>query len=296
MPLELDVLEAAAAVLLLATEHMVRAIEEITLNQGIDPRSAVLVGGGGAAGFNCVAIARRLRCERVVMPAVGSVLSAAGALMSDLVDERAATLVTTSGNFDHSRVTVVLDDLERQCEEFLAGPGAHAVESSVEFTAEARYPDQIWELAVPLPPGRMRDPDDVERLREAFHDVHGDVFAIADRDSAIEIVGWRARARARLRDESTPILDERIREQPPRSARTAYFRGRGSLELPVLSPAAIEQDVVVPGPALVELPATTVVIDERASFVRTRSGSLVIDPGDSSRGDTKSDCMVDSRQ
>ena len=44
--------EAAAAVLELATEQMVRAIEEITVNQGIDPRGAVLVGGGGAAGLN----------------------------------------------------------------------------------------------------------------------------------------------------------------------------------------------------------------------------------------------------
>ena len=281
--------------LLLATEHMVRAIEEITLNQGIDPRSAVLVGGGGAAGFNCVAIARRLGCQRVVMPAVGSVLSATGALMSDLVDERAATLVTTSGNFDHAGVTAVLDELERQCREFLAGPGANAVESSVEFSAEARYPDQIWELAVSLPQGRMRQADDVERLRDAFHDVHEDVFAIADRDSPIEIVGWRARARARLRDERTPMLDEGLREQPPRATRTAYFRGRGAVEVPVLSPAAIEQDTVVTGPALVELPATTVVIDDNASFVRTTSGSLVIDPVWTPDG-MKSGPMVDSRQ
>ena len=42
---------------------MVAAIEEITVNQGIDPRGAVLVGGGGAAGFNAVAIARRLGCR-----------------------------------------------------------------------------------------------------------------------------------------------------------------------------------------------------------------------------------------
>ena len=45
-----------------------RAIEEITIHQGIDPREAVLVGGGGAAGFNAVAIARRLGCPEVIMP------------------------------------------------------------------------------------------------------------------------------------------------------------------------------------------------------------------------------------
>ena len=63
-PLGLGLEEAAAAVLALATEKMVGAIEEITINQGIDPRAAVLVGGGGAAGLNAVAIARRLGCRR----------------------------------------------------------------------------------------------------------------------------------------------------------------------------------------------------------------------------------------
>ena len=61
--LGLELEEAAAAVLALATEKMVGAIEEITVNQGIDPRAAVLVGGGGAAGLNAVAVARRLGCR-----------------------------------------------------------------------------------------------------------------------------------------------------------------------------------------------------------------------------------------
>ena len=48
--LELAQADAASAVIRLATENMVRAIESSTLNQGIDPRNAVLVAGGGAAG------------------------------------------------------------------------------------------------------------------------------------------------------------------------------------------------------------------------------------------------------
>ena len=60
--LGLSVEEArAAAVLALATEKMVGAIDEITVNQGIDPRAAVLVGGGGAAGINAVAVGEAAR-------------------------------------------------------------------------------------------------------------------------------------------------------------------------------------------------------------------------------------------
>ncbi len=85
--------EAAAAIMAVATERMVQAIEEITVNQGVDPRSAVLVGGGGAAGLNAVAIARRLGSRRVVIPQAGAVLSARGALMSDLTSEYAAAVL-----------------------------------------------------------------------------------------------------------------------------------------------------------------------------------------------------------
>ena len=80
--LGLSVEEAAAAVFTLATEKMVGAIDEITVNQGIDPATAVLIGGGGAAGLNAVAVGRRLGCAGVLIPEAGSVLSAAGALMS----------------------------------------------------------------------------------------------------------------------------------------------------------------------------------------------------------------------
>ena len=67
---------------------MVGAIEEITINQGIDPREAVLVGGGGAAGLNAVGDRRAgCGCPEVIIPAVGAALSAAGALMSDLTRE-----------------------------------------------------------------------------------------------------------------------------------------------------------------------------------------------------------------
>ena len=49
-PLGLDLNEAASAILTLATERMVTAIEEITLNKGIDPRQGLLIGGGGGGG------------------------------------------------------------------------------------------------------------------------------------------------------------------------------------------------------------------------------------------------------
>ena len=111
-PLRLGLHEAANAILTLATENMIHAIEEITINQGIDPSSAVLVGGGGAGGLNAVRIARRLGCPGVVIPAVGATLSAASALMSDLSAEYSATYFTTSADFEYGRVNDTLKQLD----------------------------------------------------------------------------------------------------------------------------------------------------------------------------------------
>jgi N-methylhydantoinase A len=274
-PLRLDLHEAALAVVRLATERMVGAIEEITLNQGIDPRDAVLVGGGGAAGLNIVAIARRLGCRRVLIPDVGAALSAAGALISELAAEEASTFFTTSSSFDFDGVNRALRVLEERCAAFVAGPGAGALETTVELAAEARYPHQVWELEVPLRGSRFSSPAHVEQLRQDFHALHEEVFAIADVESPIELVAWRARVRCRLRERPPgAVATAAAREDAPRRA---YFRERGLVEAPVRFFEAMRPGEPLDGPAIVESPVTTVVVDVGAVAERVATGSLSVD-------------------
>jgi N-methylhydantoinase A len=275
--LGLDLYPAAAAVLQLATEHMVRAIEEITVNQGIDPRTAVLVGGGGAAGLNVVAIARRLGCSRVVIPEVGAVLSAAGALMSTLTADFATTFYTTSTCFDAERVNAILDYLEMRCRDFIAGPGQGTMAATIQLTAEARYPHQIWELEVPLPRERFSGPSEIELLRQDFHAVHKEMFAISDPESAIEIVGWRARVQCRLRETEVGARSPRLIDAADGSRRT-YFPPTGLIDTRVRLFDAMEPGAILEGPAIVESPVTTVVIEPNASATRTHTGNLYILP------------------
>ena len=122
--LGLSLHEAAAAIMSVATENMVHAIEDITVNQGIDPREAAIVGGGGAAGLNAVAIARRLGCAQVILPEVAAALSAHGALISELRAEYSGTLYTSTGGFDFNGVNALLEALEDKCRAFIQGPGA----------------------------------------------------------------------------------------------------------------------------------------------------------------------------
>jgi N-methylhydantoinase A len=280
-PLGLTVEDAATAVLRLTTEHMVRAIEDITLGRGIDPRDAVLVAGGGAAGINAVAIARRLECAQVVFPELGAALSAVGALISDLTADYAATLRARSDTFDLAAATATLRELAERCRRFGEGPGAGAVATRIEFTAEARYPGQVWELEVPLRGPRFESAADVEALSSDFHDHHMDVFATCDRNSPIEVIGWRARVQCQLVESAAIAAASRCTGAGrPDSTRSVRFAGHPDpLQTIVRSFEAIAPGEELVGPAIVESPVTTIVIEPGARAIAVPGGSLVVAVG-----------------
>ncbi len=278
-PMNLSLEEAAAAVISIATENMVQAIVDITVNQGIDPRDAILIGGGGAAGINSTAIGRRLGSERVIIPEVGAALSAAGAMMSDLHAQYTRTFFATSDDFDSEGVNAILDMLEASCNQFINGPGQDSLDQTIEFFAEARYPEQVWEIEVPLASSRFESDADVQALVSEFHKVHEDIFAINDPESGVEVVGWTASVKCRLRESESGSLATREFKTSVDGTRKVYFSGHGHVDATVRRFEAMKEGEVLQGPAIIESPFTTVVVDPGATAERRASGSVSIVPG-----------------
>ncbi len=276
-PLGLTVEDAAASILSVATENMVQAISDITVDQGIDPADAVLIGGGGAAGLNSIYIARRLGCPTLLIPETGAGLSAAGALMSDLSNEYRATFFTTSDGFDRDSVNLTLDCLRAEAQAFIDGPGSNAVSSEIEFAVEARYASQVWEIEVPLPFDRFSNDDQLDALNEAFHAMHERIFAVRDPGSVIEYVGWTATARCGLRAGGPGRLAAG-KGHDVSGTRKVYFAGEGTVEATLYDFEAMESGKQHMGPAIIESPFTTVIADSATGFERTASGSLLMRP------------------
>lgn len=279
-PLGLSVEDAALAVVRIATENMVQAIMDITVNQGIDPRGAVLIGGGGAAGLNSERIAARLGCPKVLIPDVGAGLSAAGALMSDLVTEYRGTHFTRSDRFDFDGVNTVLNGLGERSAAFTAGPGARSLSSEITFSAEARYPHQVWEIDVPLRKSCFEGEADVRDLVADFHAAHREVFAIDDPESEIEVIGWKARVSCRLRADGIASLSDPAESGAAHPVRKVFFAGEGWIETPIVRFETLPVGRPFQGPAIVESPFTTIVVTKGASMSRVPSGSIVIDPAE----------------
>ncbi len=274
-PLGLDVESAADSIVDLVTQNMVQAIADITVNQGIDATQTVLIGGGGGGGLNSDLIARRLGCSTVLFPEVGAALSAGGALISDLTAEYRAALPTASGSFDFNTVNAVLVRLERQCLDYVDGPGKDSLAHDISFAAEAHYPGQVWDLEVPLEGKQLPDATAVARLVERFHEVHRQVFAVQDPGSPLEISGWTARVRCRLRAAGLPRLAVDSSHGVP-VRRRARFDGVGWIEVAVYRFTDLIVGVEQSGPAIIETPFTTIVLQPGSRFHTTAAGSVVV--------------------
>ena len=275
-PLGLGVEEAAGAIFELACERMVTAIEEITLNQGVDPRRAVMVGGGGGAGLYSVPIARRLGVRRIVVPETAAGLSATGALVSDLRSDKSAFLATDTDSFDFVGVNATLAELKRLSEEFITGSGVPPEGATIRFAVEARYPRQHWEIEVPLRVETFGGDKDVELLRRDFHAAHERIFAHRDERSKVEFVAWHASARCPLPELALAEVPVSKVQPEPRTERDAFFVGR-SHTTPVYRLESLGAGHTLSGPVIMETPATTIVVPPDAVVTRAPSGSLILD-------------------
>ena len=276
-PLNLNLNEGAHAILRLATENMVSAIEEITIHQGIDPRDAVLIGGGGAAGLNSVAIARRLGCKALIIPETGSVLSATGAIMSDLQADFRALYFTSTNNFNFNGVKQILKNLKLRAEKFINGPGKKSLDYEIEYWVEARYKSQVWEIDLPITKNLLKTKKAIEIFRSDFDKSHKDIFAFSDPNSPVEFVGWRSTVRCKIRSKPIgKIKSNKFSQKYITKRRKAFFEGKGLLNVPVQIFERIQKNQVVKGPSIIESPFTTIVLDPGSRATRTNKGSLII--------------------
>lgn len=275
-PLALSVEDAALAIHRVATEAMADAAEAVTAEWGADPRSSVIIAGGGAAGLNAVALARRMGCPRIVIPDAAPTLSAAGGLVGELSSNFATVGVTSSTAFDTGTALACIAKLSSRARAFIAMLNRAEAEATLAFAVDARYADQAWDIEVPLPETRLDHVSAIEALVDAVHATHEDLFAFRDPDAEIEFITWKVRVACRTGSGHLGRLGPaEAKVQAPR-LRKILFHQHGAVDAAVLSIGGLASDVPVQGPAVIESDQTSIVLDPGASAWLTSRGSLEI--------------------
>ncbi|WGS19187.1 MULTISPECIES: hydantoinase/oxoprolinase family protein [unclassified Bradyrhizobium] len=272
--------ETAYSVIQLSSELMIKAVNEITVREGFNPRESTLVAGGGAAGLNIIPIAAELGCEKIVVPKTAGALSACGMQFSDIVAEHTASYVTLSRRFNFEAVNAALQNIDDELHRFLATLAGKGFENhKIEYFVEARYQFQVWELDTALPVRRFCDKADVEALVNAFHEVHERVFAVYDEDSQLECLNWKGRLTVRLPNSvrRDGVKSKAVRTGEPFARRRVYFSETGSVEAPIYKGSNLARGNRITGPAIIEEPTTTIVIYPLATARVSDSDNYILE-------------------
>ncbi len=273
--------DTALAIITVANENMIKAIQEITVKEGLDPADSVLVAGGGAAGLNIVPIARSLGMRRVLIPRTAGALSACGAHFSDIVREFNASRFASTANFDYTAVNATLATLQAQIDTFSATLRQRGLrEFHQSMSVEARYAGQIWELQVALRAPTLANAAALQALIDDFHAEHERVFAVRDPHNSLECINWRARISAQLpRGVQAPDGRQRTQSLAPRYLRDSHF---GLLKAEPARAAVYYGEDLMPGdrlvgPAIIEEPTTTIVVYPYAIATVTPYGHYLLE-------------------
>jgi N-methylhydantoinase A/oxoprolinase/acetone carboxylase beta subunit len=260
----------------IAEDSIAAAIRLITTERGHDPRTHVLVAGGGAGPLHATGVADRLGVTRVVVPRSAGVLATIGLLRTDLRHELVRTEVIDLGPDAGHRIRPILRDLARGARAWFASEAIPTSQQRLRWTVSMRYADQASELHVPWERPARAGRASIETLLAAFHERHRERFGYDMPASVVECVTIRAEATAerprprlrhaasrrrhRTRHPSRPVfVDRRLGFRPARILGLDDVRAAG-----------------VDGPVVIEPPDSTVWIPPHWQARRLASGDLLL--------------------
>jgi len=251
--LGLSVEDAAFGIHRLVNTRMADGVRVATVRRGVDPRGYTLLAFGGAAGLHVTAVATELGITRVVVPLAASVLSAWGMLNTDLRIELMRSLPQRRG-IDTDALRAAFADMQSEGRARLSWFDG---EVATRHSADMRYGEQVFEIAVDLDGLDWEARDLAERIEAAFHRAHEALYTYSLRDQDVVLVNARLSMLGRLPSVSGTRAAART-ITAPRSRQRVWLQGWAKVD--VFDFGALAVDQTLEGPAIVASDTTTVLL------------------------------------
>jgi N-methylhydantoinase A len=281
--LRLGLLETAFAIHNTASHNMIGAIEDITINEGLNPRDSLIVTGGGATGCHIAGMADALGLPQFMVPRLSAGLSAHGGLVSDIRWQVSTSAYTDSESFAPAKVSDALAELAARCRGFLDRAGVPEADRVLEAAFLGRYQYQSWEIEVPfaLPEGALLTEADLPALTSAFHAMHKRIYGISDPGNMVEFVTWKMTAVGRTNPPPAarrPDAASKAEPPAPKATRQVYLGpGAGRADVPVYAGADSAGGRSVAGPAVIEEETMTLLLLAGMTATTDADGNYWID-------------------
>lgn len=277
-PLGLDSEGTARAAVEIIDAHMADAVRRVLSMAGSDPRTLDLVAFGGMGAVHAARQGALLGMHRVLIPEAAPAFSALGLLTADHVIDDTRTIIGDWREIDVEMLTQLADDLEASATAKLELAGVDPSRRRYEWRLNLVYPGQTFDVAIPVErePGRPLTRDSLSQAAEELHHRNEAARLIETRSQEPVVRGVRLVATG-LVDQPRAAGRAAPGSPSPLGHRRVYAGARWVDEAPVFHGSDLGEGSVVPGPALIQSPFTTVVLAEGDVATMLASGDLLVD-------------------
>lgn len=278
-PLGLDAVQAASAVLRIATAKMADAVRMVSISLGEDPRDFALFAFGGAGPLHACAIARELGVPRVLVPARPGITNALGCIVADLRHDFVQTVNTP---LDHCDIDEVHAAFARQIEDGTAAIGRERVEIAdlrVMHSVDMQFIGQTHLLRVPLPDATpTRD-----ALQSLFEEAYFRRFQVSLPEIRPALVNVNTSVIGRRPEVDLSLLIDTAQrratlEQAQTGTRPVWFDGW--VDTPVYWRDHLPAEATLTGPVIVEQMDCTLVMEPGDTAIQDADGNLIVTLGE----------------
>ncbi|MBX9826280.1 MAG: hydantoinase/oxoprolinase family protein [Xanthobacteraceae bacterium] len=284
-PLKLSVDDAAAAIVRVAEARMAGAIRLVSIERGHDPARFVAMPFGGGGALHAGALIREIGLKAALVPRFPGITSALGCVLADLRHDTVQTLNVMLEGLDAAALTKRMQAAGRDAAAVIAAAGVPVERTDVIYELDMHYLGQTHTVPVTLPVARGADEraDDLgvseAMIRAAFEAAYLSSFSRLLPGLATRIVSLRVAAIGRR-----PGFDFQV-FTPDRSAsldsakrgtRRVWFTG-GFRDTAIWSRLELPADARIEGPAILEQPDATTVIEPGLAGRIDALGNLIVE-------------------
>ncbi|MFD2184875.1 hydantoinase/oxoprolinase family protein [Rhodoplanes azumiensis] len=268
-PLGLDAHAAAEAIVRVADGKMAGAIRLVSIERGHDPGKFVAVPFGGGGALHVGALIKDVGLKGALVPRYPGVTSALGCVIADIRHDQVQTVNLTLAGLDAATLDRRMVSEAAAARAVVEDAGLAMERIDLVFELDMHYVGQTHTIAVPLPVTLTQSPVGdttgvtAELIRTAFDRAYQASFSRLLPDVPVKIVNLRTAAIGRRPRFDLAALapgPEASMERAGQGRRPVWFDG-GWYDTAIFSRLELPVGAVVPGPAVLEQPDATTVID-----------------------------------
>ncbi len=257
-PLGLSLEDAAVGIIRVVEQHLLLAVQRISIERGHDPRNFTLVPAGGAGPMHGAPVGRALGCTRVYIPRHSGVFCALGMLYTDVRHDITRVFLATVDEADPETIESGFKQLECDARAMLAEEGFEGDTVRLAREFDLSYRGQQWVVRVALDTDGGRDAIDVRNRFEAEYDR---LYGHTQPDGILEVSNQRIVGTGLLPELSLGSSQRATGDPAPLETRSVFVSPEvGWQEIPVYAGSALLPGHTLGGPLLVEERTTTVLV------------------------------------